>query len=88
MPEYNTIDEWKAKWVSLGKDGAEVSQYAQFRHEFFLEEPLNNGKPEDALLYISVDTDYAMWLNGTFVGCNQYDDFPENKAYDELPVGH
>lgn len=87
MSEYKTIEEWKAKWVWTEENGTVVNRYAHFRHEFFLDE-LNNEKPGDTFLYISVDTDYAVWLNGTFAGCNQYDDFPENKAYDELPVGH
>jgi len=83
MLECKAIEEQDAMWIWLAGDGEEVNRYAQFRHEFYMDKPIN----EDAALCISVDTDYVVWLNGKFVNCGQYDDFPENKAYDELPVG-
>lgn len=81
---FDEVKDGKAKWIWLKDDVEEqVNVYVQFRHEFSIEGPVR----EDASLFISVDTDYAVWLNGRFVNCGQYDDFPENKAYDVLPVG-
>ena len=41
---------------------------------------------ENACLSISVDTEYAVWLNGTLLGCCQYDDYPDNKVFDNYEV--
>ncbi len=35
---------------------------------------------------ISVDTDYALYINGKFVDCNQYGDFEWYKSYDSIDV--
>lgn len=78
-----TIDGLKASWIWADGDSSEVNTYVQFRHEFFLDEPVD----KNAKMRISTDTDYALWVNGEFVNCGQYDDFPENKAFDELPAG-
>jgi len=87
MFSYDNIKKWKALWIWPSINGDEINQYVQFRHEFCLDRPLNEGSAEEAELYISVDTDYAVWINGNFVNCNQFDDFPGNKAFDVLPVG-
>lgn len=67
----------KSQWIWL--DHEMVNQYARFAVSF------------DALggpgkLYISVDTDYAAFLNGQLVDFNQYDDYPMNKSFDTLPL--
>ena len=41
---------------------------------------------EKVLLYISADSEYVVFLNGKFINCGQYDDFPENKVYDVLDL--
>ncbi len=68
-------------WNDGGRD--EVNQYVEFRHEFTLEHV-----DETASLFISVDSEYAVWINGAFADAGQYDDYPEHKAYDCLHVGH
>lgn len=35
---------------------------------------------------ISADTEYVVWLNGSFVANGQYGDFPYYKVYDEIDV--
>lgn len=72
-----------AQWVWLGQDTDSINQYVDFRHEFIVD-TLEELKENDGMLHISIDTEYAVWLNGTFVGFNQYDDYPGNKAYDVL----
>ncbi|MFK7692054.1 family 78 glycoside hydrolase catalytic domain [Paenibacillus sp. HJGM_3] len=73
----------QAVWIWDERLREEINQYVEFRHEFLLPED-----PSSAQLYISVDSEYAVWINGQFADTGQYDDFPENKAYDCLPVGH
>lgn len=70
-----------ASWIWTEMNEAAVNQYVQFRHEFNLDEPDAHAK-----LLISADTDYAVWINGRFVGCGQYSDYPEKKTFDELSV--
>lgn len=56
--------------------------YADFRQEFTLE-----AMPEQQLeLVISAECEYALWINGRFVACGQFDDFPGHKVYDVLDV--
>ncbi|WNQ09894.1 alpha-L-rhamnosidase C-terminal domain-containing protein [Paenibacillus aurantius] len=71
-----------SKWIWNEGSRDEVNQYVEFRHEFLLPEA-----PASTRLYLSVDSEYAVWINGTFADTGQYDDFPQNKAYDELSVG-
>lgn len=81
----NIFNELKAEWVWLPQDEEIINQYVDFRHEFFLDKV--SGMPEEeGLLYISIDTEYAVWINGVFVDCGQYDDYPDRKSYDVLDV--
>jgi alpha-L-rhamnosidase len=73
----------QARWIWNGGQRDEVNQHVEFRHEFMLGEA-----SADAQLYISVDSEYAVWINGTFADAGQYDDYPDHKAYDCLSVGH
>lgn len=57
------------------------NQYVDFIHCFEVD-----TLAEDAEIYLSVDSEYALFLNGEFVDCGQYDDYPEHKGYDCLPV--
>jgi alpha-L-rhamnosidase len=72
----------EAQWIWADEDTEEVNQYAEFRREFYLE-----YTPDQACsLYISADKDYAVWLNGIFIGCGQLSDYPDEKNYDVLNV--
>ena len=42
---------------------------------------------ENAFLQISVDSEYVIKLNGVFVDCGQYHDYPHKKVYDTISVG-
>ena len=71
-----------ASWVWPANSGR-PNQYVEFRHEFYLDHP-----PEaDAELQVSVDTNYAAWMNGAFLDCGQFHDFQDDKTYDTLPLG-
>lgn len=74
--------ELGASWVWCARSEDVVNQYVQFRHEFTLNDTLSAY----ARLLISVDTEYAVWLNGKFVDSGQYCDYPGKKTFDELDV--
>lgn len=64
-----------ARWI-WPQEQFQKHEYADFVTGFF-------ASGNQCGLYISAKTDYAVWLNGTLVGFNQYRDFPECKVYDE-----
>lgn len=70
-----------ALWVWPAEGRSVFNQYVEFRHDFDL--PVVNG---DADLVISTDTNYAVWLNGVFVDCGQFSDYPARKTFDKLAV--
>lgn len=67
-----------AKWIWLAQ-GEQVDQYAEFYDSF----QWNQGS---AMLRISADSNYAVWLNGRFVFAGQYPDFPYYKVFDALDL--
>ena len=68
----------KAVWLDTCES---LNRYVDFFHDFSLPGPV-----EKASLYISADTDYTAFHNGSFIDCGQYDDYPYNKAYDVLDL--
>ena len=68
-----------AEWIWT--EGAPtVNQYALFRTDF----RASGQKP--AMLRISADARYAVWLNGAFLEAGQYADYPGQKIYDEIAL--
>ncbi len=84
-PDYHTIaapfTRTDAKWIWPARLADEVNQYMEFRQEFELGET-----SPDSTLYISVDSEYAVWVNGKLAGFGQYHDFPADKTYDTLDI--
>ena len=68
----------KPEWI-WAPGGETVNAYARFRREF----DAPGGK---ARVRVSADGEYALWLNGAFLGCGQYGDLPTYKVYDEYEV--
>ena len=58
------------------------NQYVDFYLDFDID-----AVDENAYIQISVDSEYVLRLNGAFVNCGQYHDFPAQKVYDTLYVG-
>jgi alpha-L-rhamnosidase len=79
----NIFDNFQAQWIWKPQEEEKVNQYVEFRQEFLLDENVNNSSN----LYISVDMEYAVWLNGVFLNCGQYDDYPDKKVYDVIAIG-
>lgn len=75
------FDDTGAVWIWPASTASNPNQYVQFRQEFALD-----SVSDTATLHISIDTDYAVWINGQLAGFGQYDDYPECKTYDSLSV--
>ena len=67
-----------AKWIWTDKI-ADPDEYAEFFEEVYLE---GSG----AELFISSDSNYAVYMNGALCSFGQYADFPYNKVYDKIDV--
>ena len=77
--EKNIFNKFNAQpiWFCENK----VNHYVDFKVDFILDKIEN-----DAKLYIAVDTEYVVFINGKFVDMGAYDDFPNNKSYDVLNI--
>lgn len=84
-PEAPMTAQWfeqgNAKWIWPGDISLPPNQYANFAQDFTLD-----VRSDDAHIAISVDTNYAVWLNEDFVGFGQWSNFPDDKTYDVLDL--
>ncbi|MHB1153216.1 MAG: alpha-L-rhamnosidase-related protein [Eubacteriales bacterium] len=69
-----------AKWI-WHLDYNKPNVYLTFTEQIYIAEISGEYK-----FYISVDSNYALYVNGNFAGTGQYADFPEYKVYDELDI--
>ena len=69
----------KSKWIWLS-NGEMSDQYGEFFDEF------EACETEGAQIYISVDSDYALFVNDIFVASNQYGDYEYYKIYDTIDL--
>jgi len=67
-------------------DNSNLNEYVEFLHEFYVSS--TDVNVDNTILYISADSDYAVFLNGKFINCGQYDDFPDRKVYDVLDLSY
>lgn len=68
----------KAKWIWKNNyKGADI--YCDFYDTFVYD----SGK---VTMQISVDSNYALYINGSFAESGQYADYPHYKVYDELDI--
>ena len=65
----------KMKWIWLQEK--EKNAYADFVYDFSCE---RNGKVS---VRVASTNNYVLYFNGRFVGCGQYQSYPEKKYYDE-----
>ncbi len=71
----------QGKWIWWGGEKT-VNQYVDFKKAFTAD-----SVDKDAVIKISVDSEYALFINGEMVGCCQYDDYPDAKVYDTYKIG-
>lgn len=65
-----------AKWI-WADAAEEKNQYADFVCDVSA-----SKDGSTAVLQICAESEYAVWLNGRFIGCGQYDDYPDNRHFD------
>lgn len=70
--------KFSGQWIWLDPAN-NADEYGEFYQEF----DYNGGY---ATVKISASGDYALYLNGQFVECNQYGDYEYYKIYDELEI--
>jgi len=68
-----------AQWIWPGASGDGPNQYVQFLQDVEL-----TGTASQ--IAISADTNYAVWLNGSFVNFGQWRNHPNDKTYDVLDL--
>lgn len=68
----------KSNWIWVDEN-QKFDTYGEFYSEF----SYDNGR---AIVKISVDSNYALYINGQFVDSDQYCDFPYYKVYDEIDI--
>ena len=68
----------KSKWI-WPTPKPRADEYAEFLSEVYL-----FGK--EAQLYISADSNYTVYVNGSLAAFGQYADFPHSKVYDKIDV--
>lgn len=69
-----------AKWI-WHRERYACNEYADFKKEVIF-----SVIDSDAEICISADSEYVLWINDNFVGCGQYDDYPEEKVYDTYKI--
>jgi len=67
------------KWI-WHKSSNENNTYVNFLREFKIE------STEGAKIKIAADSEYVLYINDSFVGCGQFDDFPPLRTYDTYDI--
>lgn len=70
----------KAQWIWLQDPVSQTNEYADFSAVFTAE------RLSDIFVRICSKSEYALYVNGWFVGFQQFGDFPDEKAYDEYAL--
>jgi len=68
----------KAYWI-WHNEHAEADEYGEFYASF----PYSKGNTE---IFISADSNYAIYINGEFCESIQYADYPYDKVYDRIDI--
>lgn len=70
----------KARWIFADVTGEVMDRYFEYRTTFEVTDMTH------AMCYISAHSQYALYVNGQFVNCGQYDDYEDRKVYDKLDI--
>ena len=76
-----TIPFSSAKWIWLPQEEPVVNQYVNFRRVFTI-----GVQPATAMLHLSVDTDFVLFVNGEEAARGQFSDYPERKTFTSVDV--
>lgn len=67
------------QWIWVDNNADVVNSYAEFKQEF-------SYSAGEVTLDLSVADEYIVCVNGKFVDCGHYDDYPHFKVYDTLTL--
>lgn len=71
----------KAEWIFADCKETEIcDKYFEYRTSFAADPGITTN------LYISANSQYAVYVNGSFVNCGQYDDYEDYQVYDTLDI--
>lgn len=70
----------KGTWI-WNSCAEKKNAYVNFFRDFEV-----NDISEKAQIFICADSEYALWINGSFVSCGQYKDYPNHLCYDSLQI--
>lgn len=76
------FEQSTSQWIWPAASTEPPNQYAQFLQDFDL--PAAPAGP--IFLAISIDTNYAVWINGHFAAFGQWSNFPDDKTYDVIDI--
>ncbi|MBQ0105957.1 MAG: alpha-L-rhamnosidase N-terminal domain-containing protein, partial [Armatimonadetes bacterium] len=74
------IPFYGAKWIWPEISQKKINSYCEFI------KIIDIKKPQQADIYISANKDYCLWINGKFVSCGQYPDYPKRKSFDRIDI--
>lgn len=77
---------WQASWIWGGEEASPRNEWRWFRTSFVC--PADFGALARAVLWITADSRYEAYVNGTRVGRGPARYYPTDIVYDALEVGH
>ncbi|MDQ6422752.1 alpha-L-rhamnosidase C-terminal domain-containing protein [Paenibacillus sp. LHD-117] len=77
---------WQARWIWGGEEESPRNEWRQFRRSFDCPADLPAGA--EAKLWVTADSRYEIYVNGTRIGRGPARYFPTQIFYDCYPVGH
>jgi hypothetical protein len=84
MESYMTLENINETpmWIWAPSVDCSPNQYVEFIREFGVDDT------HSACMSISVDTNFAAWVNGVFVGGGQFSDYSESKTFSTVDITH
>lgn len=77
------MKEWKAKWIWLEEAELKTNTFVHFRKKFNLDK-----QAKKAVVNITADSRYKLFINGTFIGRGPVPSDPRWQYYDTYEVGN
>lgn len=69
-------------WIRLAPNGIEINLHADFRGGFALPQGV-----DDAVISVSADSDFLLYLDGVELGGGQFSDYPDRPTATEFHTG-
>ena len=69
-------------WIRLAPNGIEINLHADFRDGFALPQGV-----DDAVISVSADSDFLLYLDGVELGGGQFSDYPDRPTATEFHTG-